>query len=78
MHVLTNICEPPEEGNFCVESRNTLKPATVEDYNGNLGYVDKNGIQLLYQSLYLEMDEETVLSSPIPQNLKQPNSPETP
>jgi hypothetical protein len=41
VHTLTNIRDPPEEGNFCVESRNTLKPANVEDYIGYVGYVDK-------------------------------------
>jgi len=39
--MLTNIHDPPEEGNFCVDSRNTLKLTIVEDYNGHVGYVDK-------------------------------------
>jgi len=33
MHTLTNIHDPPEEGNFCDESRNALKPGVVQDYN---------------------------------------------
>jgi len=33
MHMLTNIHDPPEEGNFSDESRNTLKSDTVQDYN---------------------------------------------
>ena len=37
VHTMTNIHDPPEEGNFCVESRNALK-----DYNGHVGYVDKS------------------------------------
>jgi len=42
VHALTNIPDPPEEGNFCVESRNALKPASVEDYNGHVGCIDKS------------------------------------
>jgi len=41
MHALTNICDPPEEGSFCVENGNALKLAVVEDYNGQVGYVDE-------------------------------------
>jgi hypothetical protein len=41
VHTLTNIRDPPEEGNFCVD-RNALKPAIVEDYNGHVGYVDES------------------------------------
>jgi hypothetical protein len=33
MHILKNIHDPPAERNFCDEGANTLKPATVEDYN---------------------------------------------
>ena len=39
----TNIRNPPEECNFCVENRNALKPAIVEDYSGLVGYIDKSG-----------------------------------
>jgi hypothetical protein len=31
----------PAEGNFCDEHGNTLKPATVQDYNRHMGYMDK-------------------------------------
>ena len=42
VHTLTNIHELQEAGKFCVESRNALKPAIVEDYNGHVGYIDKS------------------------------------
>jgi hypothetical protein len=41
MYILTNIHDPPAEGNFCDESGNALKPAIVADYNRHMGYVDK-------------------------------------
>jgi len=42
VNVLTNIHDPPEEGNFCDESGNTLKPTITEDNNRHTGYVDKS------------------------------------
>ena len=42
VQALTNICDPPKEGNFYFESRNALKPAIVEDYNGHVCYTDKS------------------------------------
>jgi hypothetical protein len=33
VHMLSNIHDPPAEGNFCEESGNALKPAIMEDYN---------------------------------------------
>jgi hypothetical protein len=41
VYMLTNIHNPPAEGNFCDESGNALKPAIVADYNRHMGYVDK-------------------------------------
>lgn len=41
-HTHANICDPPDEGSFCVESGNALKPSIVEDYNGHVGYVSKS------------------------------------
>jgi hypothetical protein len=41
VYILTNIHDPPAEGNFCDESGNALKPAIVADYNRHMGYVDK-------------------------------------
>jgi hypothetical protein len=58
MDTLTNIFDPPEEGDFCVGSRNALKPATMEDYIGHMGYVDRSdrmADSYSYQSLYVEM-----------------------
>jgi hypothetical protein len=42
VHVLTNIHDPPEEGNCCDESRNALKPDIVQDYNQYLGYINRS------------------------------------
>ena len=39
--MLTNIHDPPSEGNFRDEHGNTIKPAIVADYNRHMGYVDK-------------------------------------
>jgi len=39
---LTNMQHPSAEGNFCDEHRNALKPTTVQDYNRQMGYVDKS------------------------------------
>jgi hypothetical protein len=38
---LTNIHNPPAEGNFSDEQGNAVKPLIVEDYNRHMGYVDK-------------------------------------
>jgi hypothetical protein len=38
--ILTNIHDPPSEGNFCDEHGNTIKPVTVADYNHHMGYVN--------------------------------------
>jgi hypothetical protein len=40
--MLTNMHRPPVEGNFCNEYGNAMKPATVQDYNRHMGYVDKS------------------------------------
>jgi hypothetical protein len=42
VNMLTNIHDPPDEGDFCDESGNTLKPAVMEDNNQHMGYVDKS------------------------------------
>ena len=41
VNMLTNIHDPPSEGNFWDEHRNAIKPAIVADYNRHMGYVDK-------------------------------------
>jgi len=43
VEILMDVHFPPAEGNFCDEGRNTQKPATVQDYNGRMGYVYKIG-----------------------------------
>jgi hypothetical protein len=42
VNILTNMHRPPAEGNLCDEYGNTLKPAIVQDYNRQMGYVDKS------------------------------------
>jgi hypothetical protein len=42
VHMLTNMHNPPAEGNFCDDHGNAIKPAIVEDYNKHMGYVDKS------------------------------------
>jgi len=39
--MLTNIHDPPSEGNFWDEHGNAIKPTIVADYNRHMGYVDK-------------------------------------
>ena len=38
--LLTNINNPPREGNYRDEHRNAIKPAIVADYNRHMGHVD--------------------------------------
>jgi hypothetical protein len=38
---LTNIRDPPAEGNFCDNNRKAIKLQIVADYNRHMGYVDK-------------------------------------
>ena len=38
--MLTNMDLPPEEGNFCDDSKRAVKPQTVAWYNRHMGYVD--------------------------------------
>jgi len=40
LRLLTNIHDPPREGNYCDEHGNAIKPAIVADYNGHMGQVD--------------------------------------
>jgi hypothetical protein len=42
VHILTNMHDPPAEGNFCDESGNTRKPESVEHYNRHMGYINKS------------------------------------
>ena len=41
VRVLTNIHDPPTEGNFCDNNGKAIKPQIVADYNRHMGYVDK-------------------------------------
>jgi len=38
--LLTNIHDPPREGNYQDEHRNAIKPTIVADYNRHMGHVD--------------------------------------
>jgi len=38
--LLTNIHDPPREGNYRDEHGNVIKPAIVVDYNRHMGHVD--------------------------------------
>ena len=40
VYLLTNMDPPPEEGNFCDDSKRAVKPQIVAWYNGHMGYVD--------------------------------------
>jgi len=39
MCLLTNIHNPPREGNYCNEHGNAIKPAIVADYNHHMGHL---------------------------------------
>jgi hypothetical protein len=41
MCLLTNIHNPPREGNYRNEHRSAIKPAILADYNRHMGHVDK-------------------------------------
>jgi len=41
MCFLTNMHDPPREGNYRDEHGNAIKPALVADYNHHMGYVDR-------------------------------------
>ena len=41
MHMLTNIHDPPDEGNFCDKSRNALKLDIVQGHNRHMGYINR-------------------------------------
>jgi len=40
--LLTNIHDPPREGNYRDEHGNAIKPAIVADYNRHVGHVDNS------------------------------------
>jgi hypothetical protein len=40
VYMLTNMDQPPEEGNFCDDSKRAVKPQIVARYNWHMGYVD--------------------------------------
>jgi len=42
IYMLTNMHPPPEEGNFCDDSKRAVKPQIVARYNQHVGYVDNS------------------------------------
>jgi len=40
--LLTDIHDPPREGNYRDEHANAIKPATVADYNRHMGHIDNS------------------------------------
>jgi hypothetical protein len=42
VHMLKNIHNPKDDGNFCDESGNILKSAIAEDYNRHMDYINKS------------------------------------
>jgi hypothetical protein len=41
MHMLTNMDSLPQEGHFCDENGNAENPVIRDDYNRNMGCLDK-------------------------------------
>jgi hypothetical protein len=66
IHMLMNTHNPPAEDNFCDKHENAIKLVTVEDYNKNMGFVNKvDRITNSYSiSNHLEVDEELDLTIP--------------
>jgi hypothetical protein len=59
---LTNIHDTPAEGNFYDNDGKAIKPQSMADYNGHVGYLDKGDrMANSYQSSYMEVDKETLL-----------------
>jgi hypothetical protein len=78
VHTLTNIHNPPEEGNFCDESRNTLKLDIVQDYSSHTGYIDRGGrmANSYTNSRHTwKWTKKQFSSLSQPHNSKQPHSP---
>ena len=63
--MLTNIHDPPSEGNFRDEHGNAIKPAIVADYNRHMGYVDKTDrmANSYTSSCQTWMDKKTLFST---------------
>jgi hypothetical protein len=76
--MLTNIHDPPEEGNFCDESRIALKPDTVQDYNRHMGYIngsDRMANTYSNSRRTWKWTKKLFSSLSRPNNSKQPYSP---
>jgi hypothetical protein len=65
VRVLTNIHDPPAEGNFSDINGKAIKPQIVADYNRHMGYVDKGDrmTNSYSQPSHMEVDKETLLPS---------------
>jgi hypothetical protein len=78
IHMLTNIHDPPEGGNFCDESSNALNPDIVQDYNQHIGYINRSDRMANSYSNSRHMwkwTKKLFSSLPRPHNSKQPHSP---
>ena len=40
--MLTNMDQPPAEGNFCGDSNRPVKPHIIEQYNQDMDYTDNS------------------------------------
>ena len=60
--MLTNMDPPLEEGNFCDDSKQAVKPQIVAQYNWHMGYVDISDrmANSYSMSTYLQVDHEIV------------------
>jgi hypothetical protein len=56
VYVLTNIHNPPTEGNFCNERGHAFKPQTVQDYNQHTKY--DNDQQFSNPTADIEVDKK--------------------
>jgi len=63
--LLTNIHDPPREGNYHDKHGNAIKPAIVANYNHHMGHVDNvDGMAkwLHGQPSYMEVDKKPLFS----------------
>jgi hypothetical protein len=78
VHVLTNIHDPPEDGNFHDDSRKALKPDIAQDYNRHMGYINRSERMANTYSnsrRTWKLSKKLFSSLSRPHNSKQPHSP---
>jgi hypothetical protein len=59
--MLTNMHSAPEEGNYCDEYGNAMRPKIIENCSQHMGYVDKSDrmASSYFISRYVQVDEKT-------------------